>query len=385
MRVRKVQLTNFRNHSNSSLEFSGGLNFITGANAQGKTSILEALSYICLTRSFLQQADMTVAKAGTDLFSVSATMETDRNIVNKVRVNYDAASGKKYFLDSNEVRKSADVIGMFPIVVLAPGDFALTGGAPAERRKFVDIVLSQVSRAYLDELTEYRRALKQRNRILLDAKLNNSLNDDLLEAWTDALIAHGARIIARRERFVGEFQESFSTAYRGLVESGETPTMRYEPSFEAGDDLETAFRKKLHEMARIERARGATLAGPHRDDIGFFLNGMPIKEFASQGQHKTFLVSLKVAEFHYIKEMLGETPAMLLDDVLTELDYTRATRTIQTVAGLGQTFITATDMLSFDEKMLDMREARFHTVKEGNIIEEGGNPGPGVRQQKESY
>lgn len=137
MRVRKVQLTNFRNHSNSSLEFSGGLNFITGANAQGKTSILEALSYICLTRSFLQQADMTVAKAGTDLFSVSATMETDRNIVNKVRVNYDAASGKKYFLDSNEVRKSADVIGMFPIVVLAPGDFALTGGAPAERRKFV--------------------------------------------------------------------------------------------------------------------------------------------------------------------------------------------------------------------------------------------------------
>lgn len=385
MRVRKVQLTNFRNHSNSFLEFSGGLNFITGANAQGKTSILEALSYICLTRSFLQQADMTVAKAGTDMFSVNATMETDRNIVNKVRVSFAADSGKKYFLDANELRKNSDVIGLFPIVVLAPGDFALTGGAPAERRKFIDIVLSQVSMSYLDELTEYRRALKQRNRILLDGKLNNSLNDDLLDAWTDALIAHGSGIIARRNRFVGEFQASFSTAYQQLVESGETPTMRYEPSFAPSDDIAGAFRKKLGEMARIERARGATLAGPHRDDIGFFLNGMPIKDFASQGQHKTFLVSLKVAEFHYIREMLGETPAMLLDDVLTELDYTRATRTIQTVAGLGQTFITATDMLSFDEKMLDMREARFHTVKDGNVVEESGNPGPGIRQQNESY
>ncbi|OYV86169.1 MAG: hypothetical protein B7Z63_04420, partial [Ignavibacteriae bacterium 37-53-5] len=172
MRVKKVQLTNFRNHADSSLEFIEGINFITGANAQGKTSILEALSYICLTKSFLQQTDMTVPRFGGDVFAVNAVMETDRNIVNRVRVVYEAGAGKKYFLDLNEVKKSADVIGMFPIVVLSPGDFALTGGAPSERRKFADLVLSQVSRSYLEELTEYRRALKQRNKILLDAKLN---------------------------------------------------------------------------------------------------------------------------------------------------------------------------------------------------------------------
>ena len=370
MRIKKVQLTNFRNHADSSLEFSTGLNFITGANAQGKTSILEALSYICLTRSFLQQSDSSVAKLGGDNFSVDATIETEKNVTNRVRVAYEANAGKKYFLDSNEVRKSSEVIGLFPIVVLAPGDFALTGGAPSERRVFLDIVLSQVSRSYLEELTEYRRALKQRNKILLDGKLNNILDGDLLAAWTSALIAHGTKIVSRRFSFVEEFSGIFSDAYRSLVESGETPWLKYEPSFALEGDIENDFRKSLNALSKIERSRGSTLAGPHRDDIGFFLNGIPIKEFASQGQHKTFLVALKVAESRYIKQKLGETPAMLLDDVMTELDLTRATKAIRTVTGLGQAFITATDMLSFDDKIVDMQDVKFHSVKEGSVVYE---------------
>ncbi len=386
MRVRNVQLTNFRNHADSSLEFTEGINVITGANAQGKTSILEALSYICLTKSFLQQTDMTVPRFGGDAFAVDAVMETDRNIVNRVRVVYDAGAGKKYFLDSNEVKKSADVIGMFPIVVLSPGDFVLTGGAPSERRKFADLLLSQVSRSYLEELTEYRRALKQRNKILLDAKLNGSLDGGMLSAWTDALVAHGTKVVSRRRRFVDEFQETFTSAYRSLVDAGETPMLRYEPSFSADGDIEVGFRNALREVGRVEKARGATLAGPHRDDIGFILNDRPIREFASQGQHKTFLVALKMAEFHYIKAMLGETPAMLLDDVMAELDYTRATKVIQTVADLGQTFITATDMLSFDDKMLDMHDTKFHLVKEGSVVYENGSPDlhvlPAMRHDK---
>ncbi len=365
------------------------MNFITGANAQGKTSILEALSYICLTRSFLQPPDLTVPKLGCDSFAVNATLETDRGTVNKARVVYEAGSGKRYFLDANEMRKMSEMLGMFPIVVLAPGDFALTAGAPSERRRFIDVVLSQVSRSYLEELTEYRRALKQRNRLLLDAKFNNPLNDDLLSAWTDALVSHGTRIISRRQRFIAEFQEKFSAAYLSVVESGEIPSLRYIPSFgfDAVEDIESGFRGVLKQLRKIELSRGATLAGPHRDDIGFFLNGIPVKDFASQGQHKTFLVALKTAEFHYIKQMLGETPAMLLDDVMTELDYTRATKTIRTVAGLGQTFITSTDMLNFDEKMLDTREARFFSVREGTVTCENPVPGtaPVIRTERGSY
>lgn len=379
MRVKKVQLTNFRNHTDSTLEFTGGINFITGANAQGKTSILEALSYACLTRSFLQQSDAAVPKFGNDDFGVDAIIETDSGIVNRVRVGYETGTGKKrYYLDANEMKKSSEVIGMFPIVVLSPGDFALTGGAPAERRRFADIVLSQVSRSYLEELSEYRRALKQRNKVLLDAKLNNALDRGLLVAWTEALVAHGTKVISRRRQFIDEFQEPFGSAYRSLVETGETPTMKYQPSFDGGDDMESAFRNKLKELERIEKARGSTLAGPHRDDIGFFLNGTPIREFASQGQHKTFLVALKIAEFHYIRQVLGETPAMLLDDVMTELDYTRATKTIQTISKLGQSFITATDMLNFDEKMLDMHDAKFHSVRDGNVVYADGSQGTGT-------
>ncbi|MCL5738334.1 MAG: DNA replication/repair protein RecF [Bacteroidetes bacterium] len=370
MRVKKVQLTNFRNHSESSLEFTGGINIITGANAQGKTSILEALSYVCLTKSFLQQSDSTVPKFGTEAFTIDATIETDRNIVNHVRVAFETGAGKKYFWNKNEIKKSADVIGMFPIVVLSPGDFALTGGAPSERRKFVDIVLSQISRSYLEELIEYRRALKQRNKVLLDGKINNTLDGDLLAAWTDALVAHGTRVIIKRGEFVREFQDTFANAYTSLVEYGEVPKLVYEPSFAADGDIFEVFHKALRNLSKVERARGSTLAGPHRDDIGFILNDMPIREFASQGQHKTFLVALKIAEFHYIKAMLSETPAMLLDDVMTELDYTRAAKTIRAISGLGQTFITATDMLNFDEKLLDMRDTKFHFVREGSVVYE---------------
>ena len=370
MRFKKVQLENFRNHSESSLEFTPGVNLIIGGNAQGKTSILEALSYVCLTKSFLQQSDFTVPKFGTDLFAIEAAMEGDRSSLNHARIVYSSGTGKKYFLNRNEVRRSSEVIGMFPIVMLSPGDFALTTGSPAERRKFADMVLSQISRSYLEELVEYRRALKQRNKILLDGKISNILDKDMLAAWTDALVAHGSRVMTKREEFLSDFQETFKSAYSTLVESGEAPGLYYEPSFGSRDSVQDTFHKELERVSRVERARGATLVGPHRDDIRFVLNDRSLKEFASQGQHKTFLVALKIAEFHYIRKMLGETPVMLLDDVMTELDYRRATRTIGVISGLGQTFITATDMLSFDEKFLDTVSTRYHHVKEGSVVYE---------------
>ncbi len=372
MRVKSVQLFNFRNHTESTLECSGGVNFITGANAQGKTSILEALSYICLTKSFLQQADKTMVRFGSDTFSVDSIVETDKGVVHHVRVEYGDEKGKKYLLDRNEIRRSADVIGTFPIVVLSPRDFGLTSGSPSERRLFVDIVLSQTSRLYLEELLEYRRALRQRNKILLDAKLSGRLDGDLLTAWTDALTSHGTNVMRKRADFVREFQPIFSGAYAALVEYGESPSLVYEPSFsfESHGDIPAAFSAAIKGLESAERARGASLVGPHRDDIAFVLNGLPIRDFGSQGQHKSFLVALKIAEFHYIKSRLGETPAMLLDEVMNELDYSRATNTIHTLSSLGQTFITATDLLSFDEKMIGTRDVKMHIVREGNVVYE---------------
>ncbi len=231
MQVKKLRLTNFRNHADSSLEFSDRVNIITGANAQGKTSILEALSYICLTKSFLQQSDKTVCRLGAPAFAINASLESDNGIVHDVRVLYETEFEKKYFLGSNEIRRSSEVIGMFPIVVLSPGDFALTAGAPSERRKFIDIVLSQVSRTYLEELIEYRRALKQRNKVLLDGKIANSLDAGYLDAWTDALIDHGTVVMMKRLEFTREFHGTFVDAYKSLFGYGEAPQLKYEPSF----------------------------------------------------------------------------------------------------------------------------------------------------------
>ena len=373
MRVKKILLTNFRNHTGTALEFSDGANFITGANAQGKTSILEAISYVCLTKSFLQPSDKTVCLMGADSFTVEATMENDHGIANRARVVYETAAGKKYFLDNNEIRRSSYVIGMFPIVVLSPWDFALTTGAPSERRKFVDIVLSQASRSYLEELIEYRRALKQRNRILMDAKFTGVINKDLLGAWTSALVDHGAKVIMKRKEFIKDFQSAFTAAYASLTEGGEIPRLVYEPSFKLSEgmnvsDITAMFYGTIERLSNVEHARGSTLAGPHRDDIGFLLNGAPIREFASQGQHKTFLVALKIAEFHYMKSKLNETPTVLLDDVMTELDYARASKTIRSISELGQTFITATDMLNIDEELLGTHETKIHFVQGGNVI-----------------
>jgi len=373
MKFRKALLTNFRNHAKSSLEFSGGVNIITGANAQGKTSVLEALSYICLTKSFLQQSDKTICRFGTESFMVDASLESDHGVTHDVHVLYEIGFDRKFFLDNNEMKKSADVIGMFPIVVLSPGDFALTFGAPSERRRFIDMVLSQVSRSYLEELMEYRRALKQRNKILLDGKIANSIDTELLDAWTNAVVDHGTKVMTKRIEFTADFQGAFRNAYQSLVGFSEVPRLAYEPSFVLKADNGTvvsiaeAFRDALIHLAKLERARGSSLAGPHRDDIAFTLNNAPIREFASQGQHKTFLVALKIAEFHYIKQKLGETPAMLLDDVMTELDYSRASKTISSVSNLGQSFVTVTDMINFDDKLLDTHTTKVLFVRDGNV------------------
>ena len=371
MQLKKIHLENFRNHAESMLEFSDGINFITGANAQGKTSILEALSYVCLTKSFIQQSDATVLKFGSNAFVVDATVETDRGLMNHVHVLYEQGSGKRYFLDSNEIKRSADVIGLFPIVVLSPKDFALTIGAPSERRVFIDMVLSQVSRSYLEELFEYRRALKQRNKILLDGKFTGVVDTGLLGAWSDALVSHGTRVIMKRAEFAREFQPAFSSAYTALIEKGEAPRLLYEPSFALGDDqmrIPELFYAGLNRLDKVERARGATLVGPHRDDMRFVLNDVPIREFASQGQHKTFLVALKIAEFHYIKSKLSETPAMLLDDVMTELDYSRASKSVSVISSLGQAFVTATDMMALGDETIGLSGTKYHIVREGSVI-----------------
>lgn len=349
------------------------MNVLVGDNGQGKTNALEALSFFCLTKSFYASADATVLQREKTFFEIEGTLESDGGKEYSLRVAYDDhLKKKKYTINGMEVEKFSTVIGMFPVVILSPENNAITFGSPNDRRKFADLVISQSSASYMEDLMEYRRILRQRNRILSEAQGNDCA--DRLGPWNDMLIAYGARIVRRRRIFIKEFMPYIADTYRHIVGDQETPAIEYLPTVPAGEndegnDIAQAIAAKLQRRYKDELRFKTTLVGPHRDEILFSLNGMHLKHFASQGQHKTFLVALKVAEFFYLKERCNETPVFLLDDVFSELDEHRSQKLLSLVDTLGQSFITATSEKIFGGSRWDNERKKFH-ISNGSVVNE---------------
>ncbi len=372
MNVCSVRLRHFRNHSDSRLDFGDHINVLVGRNAQGKTSVLEALSYLSLTKSFYAASDDTVLKIGEAQFEIEGTIATASGTVHAVRCIYTGAAREKVFtINAAAPQTLGEVIGRFPIVILSPEHGAITSGAPAERRKFLDLTLSQVSRAYFDDLMEYRRVLKQRNRALTDARIRNVRRDDLLEPWDAGLVKYGGSVIYRRRVFLEEVGRYVEEAYRQLVEHGEVPSLGYVSGGEVvggqadPGEIAAAMRCSIEHLRQEEFKRGTSLVGPHRDDIQFLLSGKPVKDYASQGQHKTFLVALKLAEFSYVRERKLEAPIFLLDDVFSELDAERVQKILSLVSELGQTVLTTTDETVFHGAIGWNEESRRVYVENG--------------------
>ncbi|MEW5797480.1 MAG: DNA replication/repair protein RecF [Bacteroidota bacterium] len=346
MKILNARLHNFRNHSETSFEFAARMNVLLGENGQGKTNALEALSFFCLTKSFYATADATVLKREETFFKIDGILESDNGKEFSVRVAYDnAQKTKKFTINNADAEKFSSVIGMFPVVVLSPENNKVTFGSPNDRRKFIDLVISQSSQSYMEDILEYRRIVRQRNAILVDAQGKDCI--ELLTPWNEMLAEHGARVIYKRSQFVREFAPYIADTYLRIVGEKETPKIEYAPSVSidaetSADETQSRLTHKLQKKYHDELRFRTTLVGPHRDEILLSLNGMQLKHFASQGQHKTFLVALKVAEFFYLKERCNETPVFLLDDVFSELDEKRSQRLLSLVETLGQTFITAT-------------------------------------------
>jgi DNA replication and repair protein RecF len=362
MRATSLSLTNVRNHGSTTLrDLSDRINVLAGPNGAGKTSVLEALSLTTVTKSFTTHSDSVLVRTGSDKLEVQAQFLSDLDVPLQVGVTVDKGPPlkKSIYLNSERLRASAELIGRAPVVVLTPDDKSITNGGPGERRRFLNMVLSQASRAYLEDELEYRRALKHRNALLADAKQNRrspSLTAPLLLPWTDLVIKHGARIMSKRAIFTQEFRGHLLAAYRIVSDSREIPSLEYAPmSAEAGtQDFQALLMAAASQCASDEIRRGITLFGPHRDDLVLFINaGQEAKLYASQGQHKTLLVAMKVAEYEYLREATGETPIMLLDDVFSELDTQRAGRLLEfaQTPEFGQTFITTTDRSFFSNSL----------------------------------
>lgn len=355
MRLRSLRLLSFRAHAETEVAFAPGLNLIYGPNGAGKTNLLEAAHYLCLSKSFLTSQDAHALRRGCPYFEVEGHFEGERRAELRARLVYVPEEGKRIFVNRAPLERLADVVGMLPVVVMAPDDQALTAGAPEERRRFLDNVLSQSRPVYLDDLLKYRRALRQRN-ALLYALRRSGADPGTLDAWTEELVALGARIIERRRRFVGEFAGFLAEAYARMEAVGEEPSITYQTAVELEEGMDEAaiaeaLRATFRRLARRERERGRTLAGPHRDELVFRLAGFEVRPFASQGQHRTFALALKLAQFLYLRERLGETPLLLLDDVFGDLDPRRTAvflRLLQSDA-VGQSLVTAARREPFDE------------------------------------
>jgi DNA replication and repair protein RecF len=370
MVLNNIKLINFRAHGETEVSLESGLNIISGPNGLGKTNILEAVHYLCLTKSFLTSSDRYVLKREASHFDIEGHFESGSGRALKVRIAFSPSEGKKIFVNGAHTTRASEFVGRIPVVVFSPDDYVITAGGPEERRRFIDTMISQSSRLYLDDLMRYKRVLKQRNELLQRARRHSSAPEAMLVgSWTSELIDVGSRIYATRLAFASKFSGMLADAYTRIGSAVERPGIRYEPlpglEDEALETIKSAFTQRLADVERREQERGVTLEGPHRDDLHFTLDELPVRRYASQGQHRSFGMALKMAQYYYLLEATEETPILLLDDVFDNLDQDRigVFTSILKETEMGQCLITAARREIFsaskhesDENHIDIRE-----------------------------
>jgi DNA replication and repair protein RecF len=345
-----IAIKNFRLHRNTQLEFSNSINYIVGGNGQGKTSLLEAIYYLCTSKSLNQSSDHDAVSFGEESFEISGGFHQYSS--NRINLLFDIPSNKKnIFVDGKQLQKASSLIGKFPVVAILQTDHAITQGAPAERRRFVDSIISQSSATYLKLILDYNKILRHRSSLL--SKIKEYRSPDLVdqfEVWTKSLVKTGCQIIKHRYQFADEFNDYIVKPYKHIMEKAEHPKIIYMESTGSNiDNIEVQFEQSINDLRNDELRRARNLAGPHRDDFQFLIDGIDLKKFGSQGQNKTFQIALRFSQFFYLKDKLGITPIFLMDDVFGELDSLRAKKISNYLGEIGQAFITMTDLSNLDK------------------------------------
>lgn len=366
MFLKKILLDNFRLHKKTEIDFSKELNYIVGGNGQGKTTILEAIYYLCTAKNINQNPDIEVVTFGENNFSATALFFD--LIDYKSRIFFSAETNKKnYFLNDKQLSRISSFIGKFPVVSLTPTDFSITQGIPADRRKFVDSIISQVNPTYLEYLLDYNKILKQRSALL--NQINEKRDKNLLiqlDAWTENLVKNGVEIVKHRKNFIRQFNAHLINNYYNFIEDIEKPEMVYNFLDTNDNDIEEKFISELNKNKELEIIRAKNLVGPHRDDFVFFLNGKELKKYGSQGQHKTFQIALRFAQFFYMLDITGKKPIFLMDDIFGDLDSFRVRKIGSYLKTIGQAFITLTDF-NFNENVFMNDGDKFIKVNNGKI------------------
>lgn len=345
MILRSIALTNFKNIAAAQLEFSPKINCLLGDNGMGKSNLLDAIYYLSFTRSFNRVPDSMLIRTGEEFTILKGQYLLHDDQVEEITASLRRGARKSLRRGGKEYQRLSSHIGLLPAVMVAPADMSLITESGEERRRFADMIISQSDPAYLNALIRYNHMLEQRNRLLRDGTADRALFESI-EMMMDA---SAEIIISARQRFVNTLDTIFAPFYTLIAGCSEVPGMEYHASTDGHPTLADALE---HARTRDTLLRHTTI-GPHRDDITFTLNGMPVKATASQGQIKTFTIALRLAQYEFLVKATGMKPLLLLDDIFDKLDANRVERIVSIVstAGFGQIFITDTNRDHLDEIM----------------------------------
>ncbi len=369
MNIHSLSLLQFKNYPQTSLGFVPGINCFTGNNGTGKTNILDAVYYLSFCKSFSNASDIHNILFDEEFFIIQGQYQVNGSS-DELYCSVKRGQKKVFKRNKKEYERLSDHIGSYPLVLIYPADVQLILGGSEERRKFVDGVISQYNKEYLYRLLDYNKALQQRNSLLKIFAEKRYFDEISLEIWDKQLIINGTFINEQRRIFFDGFREVFTRNHSQLSGNAEEPDILYESGLN-----DTPFETLLKESRRKDLAIQHTTTGIHKDNLVFLLNGQPLKKFGSQGQQKTYVIALKLAQYQFIREIKQLKPILLFDDIFDKLDPNRVSLLINMVSGedYGQVFITDThterlesilQKLNIHCRMFDIKQGEVASVKD---------------------
>lgn len=344
MTLKHLSILNYKNIEEAELDFSPGLNCVIGCNGEGKTNLLDAIRFLSLCKSLGVTQDSLCIRHEQDFFMLKGQYECEDDTLEEIQCSLKRGQKKIMRRQGKPYKRLAEHIGLIPIVLVSPSDGLLIAGGSEERRRFIDVVISQMDLPYLDSLTRYNKALLQRNALL---KMEPPCDTEILSLWEEQMAIEGEFIYQRRQKYIDEFIPIFQRYYNLIAQDHEQVSLSYISHCQRGPLLEVIQRDRYKDLAV-----GYSLHGIHRDDLEMLINGYPIKREGSQGQNKTMLVALKLAQYDFLHHTgTGTRPILLLDDIFDRLDAQRVERIVNLVSGdsFGQTFITDTNRDHLDK------------------------------------
>ena len=339
MYIKSIDLENYRNYEHIHIDLEKGVNIFYGENAVGKTNILESIYLCSTTKSHRGNKDKEIINFNSSESHIRLLF--DKNEIDyQIDMHLRSDKPKGIAVNGIKLKKAAELLGIMNIILFSPEDLSIIKNGPSERRKFVDTELCQLDKVYLYNLTNYNKIINQRNSLLKDIAIHPELKDTL-DIWDSQLISLGSKIIDRRNRFIDELNKIILDIHKNITGNKEELVIKYVPNV----DIEN-FEYKIKSTREKDIKYKLTSVGPHRDDFDFFINHNDAKKYGSQGQQRTVALSLKLSEIKLIKDVTGNTPILLLDDVLSELDSNRQNYLLNFIGDI-QTIITCTGLDEF--------------------------------------